>query len=49
MFDLSHLLLSAQAGDPQATSELAALRYEELRTLARRESLLANVSEITVQ
>jgi RNA polymerase sigma factor (TIGR02999 family) len=37
MADLNQILRSAQAGDAQAARELAALLYDELRELARRE------------
>ncbi len=37
MIDLNHILRSAQAGDAQAAEQLAALLYDELHALARRE------------
>lgn len=37
MADLDHILRAAQEGDAQAANELAALLYDELHELARRE------------
>ncbi len=37
MADLNRILRSAQDGDPEAARELAAVLYEELHTIARRE------------
>lgn len=48
MVDFNRILRSAQEGDPQAAHELAALLYDELRTLARRE-MSAERSDHTLQ
>lgn len=48
MADLNRILRSAQAGDALAAKELAALLYDELHELARRE-MLAERSDHTLQ
>jgi RNA polymerase sigma factor (TIGR02999 family) len=48
MVDLNRILRSAQEGDDQAARELAALLYDELHELARRE-MAAERSDHTLQ
>jgi RNA polymerase sigma-70 factor (ECF subfamily) len=48
MVDLNRILRSAQEGDPQAAKELAALLYDELHELAKRE-MAAERSDHTLQ